>query len=87
MTEPVPETDEHFVEYYPGAGHVWRCGKSSFETLKGDLQQAGGGNFYYPFASQTEWGLASFLHNHLTLSEVDTFLRLRFVSPVILCIA
>lgn len=38
------------------------------------------GNTFFPFASKEEWDLAKFLSETLTQTEIDRFLKLRWVS-------
>lgn len=83
MIEPQPDDPTVSIEVYPDAGTILRQAQAPYERVQAILEQDGRDNIYYPFASQTEWGLAVFLHNNLTLSEIDKFLQLRFVRNFI----
>jgi len=73
------DKSELYVEIYPDAGRVFRRKRPIYEQLEEELVTSGEGNLYYPFSSETEWGLASFLHNSLSIAQTDTFLKLKFV--------
>ena len=43
-------------------------------------------NPYFPFVDRDEWELGKFLHAHLTQTQVNDFLKLRWVrDPLSLC--
>jgi hypothetical protein len=79
MQEPPTSAEGEYVEVYPHAGGILRRDQSVYEKILADIKRDSPQNMYYPFASQSEWGLAVFLHNNLTLSEIDSFLKLQFV--------
>jgi hypothetical protein len=79
MQEPPTSVEGEYVEVYPHAGGVLHRDRSAYEKILADIERDSPQNMYYPFASQSEWGLAVFLHNNLTLSEIDRFLKLQFV--------
>jgi hypothetical protein len=79
MQEPPTSAEGEYVEVYPHAGRVLRRDQSTYEKILADIERDSPENMYYPFASQSEWGLAVFLHDNLTLSEIDSFLKLQFV--------
>lgn len=70
------------VEFYPGASEAFPGGKKfmddffsyKYASLRGD-------NLFYPFASQEDWQLGSWLlRSGLSMAEIDNFLKLDLVS-------
>jgi hypothetical protein len=79
-----PEQDASipYTELFPGASEIFGKGKT-FMDLFDDDEYAGNRemNLYYPFASQPEWELASFLlKSGLSMVAMDEFLKLQMVS-------
>ena len=71
-----------YRELFPGASETFGRGKT-FMDLFDDDENAGNRetNLYYPFASQPEWELASFLlKSGLSMVAMDEFLKLQLVS-------
>lgn len=82
MQEPPPNDEREYVEVYPHAGRILCRDQSAYEKILANIKQHSPQNLYYPFASQSEWGLAVFLHNNLTFSEINNFLKLQFVRII-----
>jgi hypothetical protein len=79
-----PEQDATIphTELFPEASKIFGKGKT-YMDLFGDDEYAGNRetNLYYPFASQPEWELASFLlKSGLSMVATDEFLKLQMVS-------
>ena len=79
-----PEQDATILhtELFPGASEIYGKGKT-YMDLFDDNEYAGNRetNPYYPFASQPEWELASFLlKSGLSMVAMDEFLKLQMVS-------
>lgn len=68
MKEPQTEDPIIFIEVYPDSRKIRQQAQAPFVCIEEILEQNGRGNIYYPSASQTEWGLATFLHNNPTTS-------------------
>jgi hypothetical protein len=83
MQEPPTNDEREYVEVYPHAGRILHRDQSAYEKILNDLERDSPHNMYYPFASQSEWGLAVFLHNNLAFSEINNFLKLQFVRIII----
>lgn len=86
--DPLPDEDPtlppFFTEFFPGASSVFGQGETFMDIFDRDehaeKRQA---NLYYPFASQPEWELASYLlKSNLTVSATDEFLGLQMVSLI-----
>jgi hypothetical protein len=70
------------TELFPGASEIFGKGKTYMDLFDDD-EYAGNRetNPYYPFASQPEWELASFLlKSGLSMVATDEFLKLQMVS-------
>jgi len=70
------------TKLFPGASEIFGKGKTYMDLFDDD-EYAGNRetNLYYPFASQPEWELASFLlKSSLSVVATDEFLKLQMVS-------
>jgi hypothetical protein len=67
---------------FPGASQAFGKGKTFLDIFnKDDYADIRNDNLYYPFASQAEWKLASFLlQSGLSMAKTDEFLKLDLVS-------
>lgn len=70
------------VEEFPGAARCFPHGSTFmdqfFSDEYGELRKE---NLYYPFASQQDWQLASWLlRSRLSMAAIDSFLSLQLVS-------
>lgn len=75
-------SSNRFCEMFPGASAVFGQGKTFLDRFDEDehapKRQT---NLYYPFASEAEWELASFLHRSgLSTRAIDSFFSLQVVS-------
>jgi hypothetical protein len=72
------------IEVYPGAGRVQEhISTSGFDEIRQEQEQKAQGNVFYPFSGETEWELVAWLHHSgVSLSDIDKFLKLRYVSSV-----
>jgi hypothetical protein len=69
------------VEVYPGAGMVQKTTTTAFSNVHQAQKLKGSDNVFYPFSGETEWELVSWLHHAgVSMSDVDKFLKLRYVS-------
>lgn len=73
---------EYYTEVYPGAAQTYGKGPTFMDAFDGDRYAAmREDNLYYPWASQPEWELASFLlRSSLSMAAIDQFLSLKLVS-------
>ena len=78
--------ENYYTEIYPGAAKTYGRGLPFLDKFDRDQYSAmREENLYYPWASQPEWELASFLlHLSLSMAAVDQFLSLDLVSQFIL---
>ena len=80
--EPEPEPHHFYTKFHPKANYqdIW-TGKTFMDLFDEDLYaEYRAANLYYPFASQEEWQLASFLlKSGLSMSAIDEFLKLDLV--------
>lgn len=69
-------------DVYPESGMVCEQGDSFMDTFNNDnFAEERQENIYYPFASQEEWELASFLlQANISMAMIDKFLALSIVS-------
>jgi len=90
MNDPNDQPDDeqdaplplHYTQLFPGASEIFGKGKTYMDLFDDD-EYAGNRetNLYYPFASQPEWELASFLlKSGLSMVAMDEFLKLQMVS-------
>jgi hypothetical protein len=72
------------TEYFLGSSKVFRNGETYLDIFDEDENaDARQTNIYYPFASQPEWELASFLlKSDLSRVAMDQFLKLELVSTM-----
>jgi hypothetical protein len=71
-----------YTELYPGASDTFGQGETYMKLFDEDEHaEKRKKNLYYPFASQPEWELASFLlRSGLSMKATDEFLKLQMVS-------
>ena len=71
----------HFVEQYLGMVEIHGHGPTFMDRFNSDEHSYHCENLpFYPFTSQEEWELASFLlHSDLSMSKLDEFLKLAMV--------
>jgi hypothetical protein len=72
----------YYTKLFPGSSESFGIGKTYMDLFDDD-EYAGNRktNLYYPFASQPEWELASYLlKSGLSMVAVDDFLKLQMVS-------
>ena len=82
-SETMPKLSEFYTEVYPNAGQTLSEKGQTFLNIfdEDEYAEARMENLYYPFASQQEWELASFLlQSDLSVAAIDRFLRLELVS-------
>jgi hypothetical protein len=72
---------DEWRDYYPHAGRVVGQSESYFAQVVQEARKSGNGNIYHPFCSLEDWSLAQWFHEAgVSMSHVDEFLRLPFVS-------
>ena len=79
---PDTVSDASNIEYYPGASTTYGTGATFmtefFSDKYADLRRE---NLFYPFASQEDWQLGSWLlRSGLSMAAIDSFLSLDLVS-------
>ena len=79
---PPSRSKNYYTEVYPGAAQTYGKGPTFMDGFDGDEHAAmREDNLYYPWASQPEWELASFLlRSSLSMAVIDQFLSLKLVS-------
>jgi hypothetical protein len=72
------------TEVYPGAGRVQeQTSSSGFDEVRREQEKKAQGNIFYPFSGETEWELVAWMHHSgVSLSDIDKFLKLHYVSCV-----
>jgi hypothetical protein len=72
---------EFYTEFFPGASERFGPGDTFLDLFdKDEYAETRQRNLYYPFASQAEWELASFLlRSGLSRIAIDQFLNLQMV--------
>lgn len=72
------------VDHFPGAAEIYGEGPNIMDDFDADTYaEERKENLYYPFASEDEWDVASFLlRSHLTVKELDNFFSLNLVSNI-----
>jgi hypothetical protein len=81
LVEPEADRDDYTIDVHPTAGRIlWKV-EAPFSRERAYQEMRGEGNMYYPFADEKEWELSAWLHQSgLPLSQMDTFLKLKYVS-------
>ena len=71
-----------YTDFFPGASKVFGEGETYMDLFDQDkYANKRMANLYYPFASQSEWELASYLlKSDLSMAAIDEFLNLQLVS-------
>ena len=80
-----PKQDTTYAELFPGASESFGKGETFIDLFNGDeYAENQKTNLYYPFTSQQEWELASFLlKSGLSMVVMDEFLKLQIVSTAV----
>ena len=80
-----PKPSPFHTEFYRGAALIVGQGQTFMDIFDKDQYAANRKeNIYYPFKSQSEWELASFLlKSDLSMAATDEFLKLQSVSLAI----
>ena len=79
---PPSDSKPYLIELYSGATEIYGCGQTFMDKFDADEFSCHRNSLpYYPFASQDEWELASFLlWSDLSMSMLDEFFKLSMVS-------
>ena len=77
-------TTQH-TDMYPGAAHMYGPGMTFMNRFNSDKHaNQWTHNFYYPFSSQSDWELGSWLlRSHLSMESINQFLQHHLVSDSI----
>jgi hypothetical protein len=76
-----PSTLEEWEDQHSKAGKVIGYSESYFAKVINNAKSSTAGNLYHPFSSLDDWSLARWFHETgVSMSQVDEFLRLPFVS-------
>ena len=77
----VPPGQTSTRQYHPNYGHIYGIGKNMLDQLDED-EYAGPRkeNPYYPFEDEGEWDLGRFLVENLNQTQINKFLKLKWVS-------
>ncbi|KAI6094390.1 hypothetical protein EDD16DRAFT_1787737 [Pisolithus croceorrhizus] len=69
-------------QFHPTSGYVYNLSDSNtLEQMRwGDLYSECDQNPYFPFPDRDEWELGKFLYTHHTQTEINTFLKLHWVT-------
>lgn len=82
-----PPVDEHnfFIEKFPGAAEIFGASATFMDRFDQDpYSMERTDNIFYPFASRSEWELASYLlRSNLSMASLDKYLSLTLVRPAI----
>lgn len=79
---PMPSDSFSNVELYPGASQAFPGGKTFMDDFFSDKHRSlHKDNLFYPFASQEDWQLGSWLlQSGVSMAGIDNFLKLDLVS-------
>lgn len=82
----VPTPDTATLENFPGASLSYPGGKTFMDEFFADQHGAlRNDNLFYPFASQQDWQIASWLlRSRLSMAAIDAFLALDLVSETLI---
>ena len=78
-------TSQFYTEYFSGASEIFGQGETYMDLFDADEYAESRTNIpYYPFASQPEWEMASYLlKSGLSMAKTDEFLKLQLVSLIV----
>jgi len=87
----VPDRSPHKPctgRFHPTSGYIYNLSDSNtFERMRQeDCHFARENNPYFPFVDRDEWELAKFLYTNLTQTQINSFLKLHWVSLHLHCI-
>ncbi|KIK22290.1 hypothetical protein PISMIDRAFT_102693 [Pisolithus microcarpus 441] len=72
------------AQYHAKSGWTYGWSKNTFEQIEDDhYQENRKMNIYWPFQSHVEWRLGKFLVENLTQAQINTFLKLDWVSSLL----
>ena len=82
--QPTGTTSPGNVEHFPGASQSYPGSKTFMDQFFSDKHsELRKENLFYPFASQEDWQVASWLlHSRLSMAAIDSFLSLDLVSYI-----
>ena len=82
--QPTGTTSPENVENFPGASQSYLGGKMFMDQFFSDKHsELRKENLFYPFASQEDWQVASWLlRSRLSMAAIDSFLSLDLVSYI-----
>jgi hypothetical protein len=73
----LPTDADVWGHYHPKSAYIFGRAPNLLEQLKNDQHEnERRENYYYPFADQEEWGLAKFLCETMTGTDIDRFMGL-----------
>jgi hypothetical protein len=82
--DPSEPDDSSYIttEVYPGAGWVQeQISTTGFVNARREQELKAKDNLFYPFSGETEWELVAWMHHSgVSLSDINKFLKLRYVS-------
>jgi hypothetical protein len=72
---------QYFIEKFQGAGDIFGAGETFMDRFHQDrFNSERADNVYYPFASRSEWELASYLtRSGLSVASINKFISLALV--------
>jgi hypothetical protein len=74
-------------QYHPTSGYIYGVGKNMFDRLEDDEHaDCRQDNPYFPFEDEGEWELGRFLVENMNQTQINKFLKLKWVG-MSLCIA
>jgi hypothetical protein len=75
-------TDSDFIDWHPEPSQIYGRGYTFLDSFHSDENNVyHAANHYYPFSSQKDWEVASWLlHSGLSMAKIDSFLSLEMVS-------
>lgn len=85
VEDPPADNSERnfFIEKFPGAAEIFGASATFMDQFDQDPYSVERtNNVFYPFASRSEWELASYLlHSNLSMASIDKYLSLTLVCP------
>ena len=70
-------------QYYPTSGYLYDEGETLLDRMRAnEYERQREHQPYYPFMDEGEWELAKFLALNHTQTEMNQFLKLKWVGPL-----
>ena len=76
----------HTAQFHPTSGYTYALGKNTLQRIQDDkYHEKQNTNIHWPFPNYGEWSLGRFLTENFMQTQINMFLKLAWVSPLMHC--